>query len=336
MKILCSISSIEFNAEHFPGTFYSKEICHPIFYLPQKKLLSYTGKWAAGELTSTDSYLLFLAILKSSDRVNFRVPAFQTALTNSIVAQNMEFLVRTVIKINTVSTPALIFPEFAVTPDTKFLSNVHYWIEIWHKAYEDFRSGKIREYENRELAHREAALQRMIKNPHKPISEYASKIADWAIQAGNFPTFIIESPLSRASTSVKLTCAEYWKQIIIRCGKDEQVFSIPQADLKEVLEHCEENISVGSIYGHALFKLLRHGIEKHKNFLGLGDIDIAATTYQFLESSDSTEAANIKAQVDSAPQELPRLEQYPNKFAYLKAKLRYDMARKYRKNEEGE
>ena len=53
MKILCSMSGLEFDCDHFPGTFYAKELNHPIFYLPQKRLLTYTGKWAGGELTKT-------------------------------------------------------------------------------------------------------------------------------------------------------------------------------------------------------------------------------------------------------------------------------------------
>ena len=330
MKILCSYSSIEFNVEHFPGTFYSKEICHPIFYLPQKRLLSYTAKWAGGELTPTDSYLLFLAILKSSDRVEFRVPVFQTPFTPSLIAQNMEYLVRTVIKLNTVSTPASIFPSFVISQDTKFLSNVKYWIQNWEEAYNDFASGKAREYDDRKLIHRESALERMIKNPHKPISAYANQIAEWAIQAGDFPDFLVESPW----TKTKITYADFSKQIITKCAKEESIFSIPRKDIEELLEHCETNISIGSIYGHALFKILKVALDKHKNFLGLGDIDIGSTTYQFLDSDDSVESANIKAMIDSAPPELPKPEQYPNKLAYLRAKMRWDMKMKFKKDSE--
>ena len=112
MKILCSKSGIEFTAEHFPGTFFSRELSHPIFSLEQKKLLSYTGKWAAGELTPTDSYLLFLALLNSSEQIQFRTSCKRTPLTNSIVANNMEYLVRTVIKLNAIRTPGTLFPYF--------------------------------------------------------------------------------------------------------------------------------------------------------------------------------------------------------------------------------
>jgi hypothetical protein len=241
----------------------------------------------------------------------------------------MEFLIRTVIKLNTVVNPSVVFPSFAITPDTKYLSNVKYWIESWHQSYEEFRSGKFKDYDNRALAHREAALQRMIKNPHKSIGSYATQIADWANLAGSFPIFSLQSPFTR---NTQITCDQYWKQIIIKCARDDGIFSIPRKDLLKLTEHCETNIPIGSgIYSHALFEILRHGLEKQKNFLGLGDFDIAKTTYQFLESSDSTESANIKAMIDSAPVELPNPKSYPNKISYLRAKNRWDMAQKFKR-----
>jgi hypothetical protein len=324
MKLICARSGLEFEVSHFPGTFHSPEIFHPIFHIPQKRLLSYTGKWASGELTRTDSYLLFLAILASSDRVEFRIPAFRNEHTDAIVANNMEFLVRTVIKINTVTHPSAIFPQFTISPDTRYLQNVYHWIEIWDENYKEFLSGKFKDIDNRKLVHREAALQRMIKNPHKKVSEYSAQIADWASVAGSFPTFLTRSPY----TSLEIPISEYWKSIISKATRDEQLYSIPANDLQELLTHCEDNIPAGSIYSNSLFRVLRSAQAKQKNFLGLGDLD-AKTSYTILTDTDTAEAANMRALIDSAPDEEPRIEQYPTKFAYLKAKLRWDMAKKY-------
>lgn len=323
MRILCSISGLEFTAEHFPGEFYSREIHHPIFHLPQKRLLSYTSKWSAGELTRTDSYLLFLALLNSSDHIDWRVPVFRTERTDSIIANNMEYLIRTVIKLNAVQHPAAAFPRFAISPETKTLDNVHYWIETWEEAYSAFASGKGREYDDRKLIVRENALQRMIKNPHRSLRDYATQLAEWAAIAGSFPTFLIASP----STGLQIPCSEYWKSIIVKCSKDEYLYSIPRSDLAELLDHCEDNIPVGSIQSHALYKALHYARDKQINFLGLGDRDLSSS-YQLLEDATDTESANMKALIDSAPLEEPRVEQYPSKYQYLRAKLRWDMAKK--------
>lgn len=334
MKILCSISGLEFDCSYFPGTFYSREVFHPIFNLPQKRLLTYTSKWAGGELTPTDTYLLFIALLKSTDLVDFRVPVSRNEFTNSIIANNMEFLIRTVIKVNTIVHPTQVFHNVVVSPDTKFLTNVHYWIENWDEAYKNFQSGARRDIDDRKLVHRENALQRMIKNPHKSLSEYSSQIGEWACLAGNFPTFLTTSPYSKES---KIPLAEYWKSIISKCAKDEQLFSIPKKDLAELVEHCEENIPLGSIFSNALFKILRYAQTRQKDFLTFDgeDLDVPASgkgSYTILEQGTSAEAANMKALVDSAPKERPRKEQYPTHFQYMRAKLRWDMAQKFVKD----
>lgn len=326
MRVLCSISSIDFNVEHFPGYLSSREISHPIFYLPQKKLLGYLGKWSAGELTQTDSYLLFLSILNSTDLVHFRVPIFRDNRTDSIVAQNMEPLALTVSKLNTVLTPSFTFPNFATSSDNRFLHNVNHWIEAWNEAYEEFKSGRRRDADDRRLAIREKALEKLIRNPHKTVAGYARTLADWAADAGSFPIFMTQNPYS-SNPSAQITCAEYWKSIIIKAASRESIYAIDRADIVEILEHCEENIPIGSIYSNALFGVLRAALEKQKNYLGLGDIDISGGKYQFLTSSDTVETANLKAMIDSAPSDEPIPSEYPTKLAYLRAKMRWEMAR---------
>jgi hypothetical protein len=327
MKILCSLSGVEFTVEHFPGYLTSREVAHPVFSIPQKKLLPYISKWASAELTTTDSYLLFLSILNSSELVEFRVPAARSELTDSIVAQNMEALAKTVSRLNSVTNPSVVFPRYVISPETKYLTNVKYWIENWNDCWNDFQDGYSKQLDSRKLVVREAALERMIKNPHLPLSAYASKIAEWAAIAGDFPENLKTSPF----TGEKITVSEYWKEIIARCSREESIFSVPQSDIAYLLTHCETNISIGSIYSNALFKVLRHAIDKQKNFLGLGDMDLNKSKYQILSEDSTTETANLQAMIDSAPDHEPNQSEYPNKLAYLKAKLRWQTARKYTK-----
>jgi hypothetical protein len=332
MKILCAYSSIEFNVEHFPGSLTSREFYHPIFCLPQKKLLGYLHKWSHQELTPTDSYLLFLALLKSSDLVNFRVPAARSPKTDSIVACNMESLAKILCKLNSVSSPERIFPNYVISPDTKYLDNVQYWITNWEESFVEYSASQSKFIDQRnswqKLQHREHALERLIKNPHKPISEYSGILADWAAIAGDFPKFLVTSPF----TGLSISCDSYWKDIISRCARKDigLMFATNQilADIDELLEHCETSIPAGSIHSHLLFKLLRDTKEKKKNFLGLGDQDITKSTYAFLSPTDTVESANLSAMIQSAPTEEPKPESYPTKFAYMKAKMKWDLAKK--------
>jgi hypothetical protein len=325
MKALCSISSIEFEVQYFPGTLYSREVSHPVFYMPQKKLLAYLSKWSTpGAFTETDSYLLFLALLNSSELIHFRVPVFRDTHTAAIVANNMEHLAKTLIRINTVSTPSFNFPQFVITPETRYLQNVVHWINAWDDAYKDFKDGYRSAHENQKLIRREGALEKLIKNPYRNDNTYANAIAEWAAQAGEFPTFTINHP-----NGTKISCDDYWKQIIVRACKDDNIFAIDRKDLTELLEHCEEYIPIGSIYSNNLFKHLRHAMEKQKNFLGIGDIDISSKVgggYTFISPADSVESANIRAMIQAAPANEPKRESYPSQIAYMRALMRWTLA----------
>lgn len=334
MKILCSLSGIEFTCEHFPGTFHSREAHHPIFTLEQKKLLSYLGKWSQGGLTETDSYLLFLALLNSTELVNFRTAVYRTERTASIVANNIELLSRAIIKLNAVTNTSLVFPSYAITADTRTLDNINIWISNWLDEYTAWITnykGTRDGTESRKLILRETALERLIKNPHKPVSSYASQIADWAAVAGSFPQYLITSPFS----GMKIPMSDYWKNIISRCSRAESIFSVPRVDLEDLYEHCQLNIPPGSIYSNALFKVLKGAMEKQKNFLGLGDQDLSKTNYTLLKESTNVEDSNIKMMVDSAPKEAPRRDQYVKHFDYLRAKARWEVAIRYKKELDG-
>lgn len=327
MKILCSLSGLEFNCDYFPGTFYSREATHPIFHIPQAKLLNYLGKWGAGELTHTDSYLLILALLNSSDLVDFRTAVYKTEQTDSIVAQNMEPLARILIHMNTVRDTSLIFPRFVISPETRNLATLKSWIETWQECYADFVSGYTSAHDSQKLIARENALEKLIKSQHKTIDSYSGQLGEWAALAGKFPLGSIPNPFTRQQS----TLADYWKTLINKCSKGEAMYGIPKQDIEELLEHCETEIDAGSIYSNALFKVLRNALAKQGEFLGLGVLDMSKVTYQLLTEDTSAEAANMRRVIDNAPASAPTKESYPTKFAYFQAKLRWDMAQQLKK-----
>lgn len=320
MKILCAISGIEFQCEHFPAYLTSREVTHPIFHLSQKKLLSFIPKFSSSELTETDSYLLFLALLNSTDSVEFRVPCKRTANTSSIIYNQMQDLVIAVGKINLIQHPSFQLPRIAITPDTCTLSNVEYWIANWEASIDEWKDNFASYNQSRDLLMRENALEKLIRTPHKEI-QLATQIADWAELAGDFPHYVT------IVNNKEIQLSAYWKQIIRKCINKDAIFQIPLSDLDELITHCEDNIPHGSIYAHTLMEMLRSGKDKNKNFLGLGDWDLASSpiAYKILSDSDSVESANMEAICMSAPTELPKIQDYPSRFAWLKAKIKYDM-----------
>lgn len=326
MKILCAYSGIHFTCEHFPASLHARECYHPVFDIPQKKLLACLPKWVAHELTETDSYLLYLALLNSTSLVEWRVPAMQTERTRSIVANHMEPLVKTVGAMNLIKHPALALSKVAITPETKFLDTSHYWIANWNESINDFHTGYRQAIRHDRLVMRERALEKIIRDPEKKDTRYlARNLADWAADAGCFPQFTL------VFESRGMTCEEYWKIIIIRCINDEQVFKLHKPDIQELIEHCEENIEPGTIYHHALMQVLRNGLKRRDNYLGSFGGDIDAASYRILDAETSIEDANKLAMIADAPAEKPIESNYPSKIAYLRAKAKWDMATEYKK-----
>lgn len=330
-KILCAISGIQFSCDHVPMYLQSREAHHPIFNLPTPKLLGLYGKWIKQELTEIDSYLLFLALLDSTELMRWTIPAQRNAHTSSIVANNMSQLVHVIGQIDTIKHPSFALAQISISSETKTLENVKHWIESWSAAIVDFKDGYRLSYalqeKNRKLISRENHLSKLIKDQSRDPVEYARIVAQWAAVAGEFPeNGTTPNPLTGTRTSI----SDYWKDIITYCLKEEKMFSIPATDIHELIEHCEDNIDHGSIYAHTLMSILRTSIKKQKDFFGLGDFNLpAGPMFRILDGNANIEDANKLSMIAAAPTSEPRKEQYPNLIGYLRAKAKWDMAQAY-------
>jgi len=240
----------------------------------------------------------------------------------------MEDLIQIVGTINTLNKHKVgeVMTQIAITKENHTLANCHYWIANWENNLLDYKDSYVNERLHDDLAKRELALERLIRSPHREI-QMATQIANWAELAGKFPSFQISSPFGTMS------CVEYWKLIIRKCINSESIFSVPSSDITELIEHCEENIEHGSIYAHTLMQMLRSGLTKQNNFLGLGEWE--STPFILIsDSNDSVESANLALLIATAPTSEPRLVDYSSRFEWLKANSRWKLASAMRPNGE--
>lgn len=336
-RILCAYSGIEYKCEHMAVYLSSRESHHPIFDIPTSRLLQLTPRWLQGEQSHTENYLLYLALFNSTELMDFRVPAIMCADTPSIVAQNMDRLAAIVERIHTSGSTKvreiLHLPSFVISPDTKDLTSSHDWITLWENSYKDYADRYRSSTAAERLEHKETILERWIKDNTKDVSQYAGRLADWAYDAGKFEQLAGYEVLNEHNKIEVM--ASYWRRIIIACAKDEAIWSINKDDLQDLIEHCEEHIYHGSIYSHTLMSLLRAGAERKRNFLDLGDIDVGSNgiSFRILDADASVEDANKLALIDSAPVNKPVESNYPNKLAYIKAKLNWQMAQDYKETQ---
>lgn len=312
----------------------SNEYYHPLFAVPKKKLLNLTKDWAARRLSPTEEYLLYLALLHSTELIIWRSQARYTEKTPKIIASNMEALVQMIGKIDIIRHPAFVLPKMTITYDTGDLATSFYWVQAWMHNYkefmEDFIDARTREEVKVRVERREYSLARLIKDQNVIPEKLANNIAEWAEDACEFPVYEINHPLQKGK---RVPINEFWKEMIRACVKEEQIWRYSEGQFDKLIEHVEENLqneSMGSIYSHALMKLLRGGLEKREAYTGFGDIDLAGKTTQFrlMGSETSAEDANLIAAIQSAPLTEPKKENYPTLGAFIRAKLNFDAARR--------
>lgn len=343
MNLSCPYSGLYYKIPGFTN-FPPISQPHPIFSVPQSTLLSpaQITRWAEQSLTAQECYLYFLALLRSSELVTFRSPAIYISqdsiagiLQQAVIATCMERLLRLLEKQSLLPQTTHIFPRLVISntiPETQNLSAIPDWLGTWEQAIQDAVNAYKSISLSQKIITREHALERLIKSPDTAPHVLANQLAEWAALAGAFPstqTQYIESQKR------EMTLGEYWKLIIRACAKEERIWYIPKQDLEELISHCEDNIPHGSIYASALMRFLRNGRSAQFNYLGLGDIDLspvsnACVPFRILDGETSKEDANKLAIIDTAPSSPPIRKDYPSEMAFIAARLKYDMAVKYR------
>lgn len=315
-NIVCAISALPFKCSYVPMTLSRREYEHPIFHLTQKKLLDLYASYNEDKLTDIESYLLFVALLKSTDSVTFSSPCELTTSTAKIVAANIGNLVSIIWQSNVIQHPSFKQPRFFIRKDTSNLDNIKVWIKAWESNINDFKSGMDRESMRDKLQKVENTLSKFIHTPEAGKVRLASATAEWADKAAEFPS----------------NKRDAWKLIIRKCYNLEAMFSTSKSDLIEIKLFCEDNIEAGSIHYHTLMKTLRTGIANHNDFLGLGAVsDIGGAGYTLLPTDTTIEDANILSIIDKAPDSIPVQSSYPTKLAFLRAKTAYIVAVRHKK-----
>lgn len=329
-KILCSYSGLQFRCEHMPLSLSDHETAHPTFFLPAKKLAGLYSLYLDGKLSVEEEWLLFLAYLKSSGCVEFRVPAKFTANTRALIATQFEQLVAVVTKVSSLRAGSRIVPaKVAITPATATLENLPHWLALWEQTYQDYLAGFDAHQKITELAEIEERLLRL-QGQRAPSSQgrYNSLLADWAAKAFDFPQFLIQD------AGKPTTLSNYWRLIIRSCQSGERIFQFPRQDIQELYDHCCERIEGQPQWGIDTLQLISYGLELHSDFLGLGDPDLAGKPISFTlidgeqHTADAVQQANLAAIIAAAPKTCPRREDYPTEFAYMKAKVNWQLANK--------
>ena len=315
-RITCAISGIRFecsylesiNLNHTAGYF------HPIFAVNYTSLHHLYSKHCRGQLTSNDSYLLFMAFLHSSGKIEWRYPCSlnpNNIQTKKIVENNLAQLIAVLEKSAVIHHPSFKQPSFKVTHENCSLAQIPSWIRAWQDNIKEFQLGRVSIQEQQDLIKVENKLSYLILSGEKP-EKFSAVISNWASQAAAFP-----------EDKDKL-----YQRTIRSCFNATKMFKTPLSLLKEIKDFCECNIEAGSIHFHTLHNVLKEGISNHIDYLGGVSLKSNYTLLPPLVGGirRERELKNI-AELDviaaAASKDYPREDEYPNKLEFIKAKLAY-------------
>jgi hypothetical protein len=302
MQINCPISGITYTCSHIP---VSMSQVHPIFTLPYPSLIRlYTANFHSDTTTPTDQYLTFLAILNSIEALNWRVPCTlkpSSPITSKLIANNIAQLIAVVERTNAITIASFEQPGYAITSDNSNLEDIDAYIAAWQYNIDNHHHAYRQDKLDKKVSEVELKLQYLINSGEELLT--AVKIAEWAHLTATFPNDSIER----------------YKLIIRSCYNANKMFSYKVTEIEEVRDYCYASILPGSIYMHKLIEVLQHGIELNRNYLG----------YTILDTNTPSDLDIILATAPTAP---PRAEDYPDKMALLKAKIKYSIALSEAKN----
>lgn len=183
MHILCPISGEDF----FSSMDFKNEPAittpHPIFSLPPRSLLAKAKKYGNQRYTEKEEKLLFLALLNSTEAVEWEVPGSPTP---QVVSKNLDTLFKLVAWFQEVKGYSLTLPKMRVSLLNNSLENINIFISAWYEIRQEWMSQSSRKLLADVIEHREQLLDKLIHSP-RSTEQYAKKLISWALIAANVP-----------------------------------------------------------------------------------------------------------------------------------------------------
>jgi hypothetical protein len=323
--VTCAISGVTMDIPSFPklNIQHTAGYLHPIFAASTKQLDSLYSSYARNQLSIKEGYLLLLATLHSTGKVNWEVPVSlipSSKLADSVVHSNLPLLMEVTAKTAVIQLPSFKQPQYTVRADNSNLATLKNYLLAWQRNLDTFQENKVASRYADSLRKVENKLSRLIRGSESTAT-YTKIVAEWADKAAGFP----------------LDKAEQWKRIIESCFLEDRMRNVDLAALQELKEYCDINLEVGTLHYFKLMEVLREGVVRHSNYLGeyslLGNLSASSMLgHNYLDTIGSSlldekaGSAAVAAIVADAPTSAPIESDYPTKLAYIKAKLAYRIA----------
>lgn len=312
MIVTCSLTGLEFRTQYLGKVKVYQQ--HPVFSLPLPNLLAQAENWITGKLSDTETKLLFLALLKSTDLVTFSSREGDKAnyINPSIktINSNMERLLSTCTWIENYSA-AVTFPRFIVTKNNHSLDNISIILDAWANA-KNLARENYSEKTTREILDKKAeALDKLLRKVYDKPKTYPRILGTWALDVANCPTYLRDS----------------WLDMF--CRKGTALWNTDKEDYELLLDYFETNAvfmeytSNGNLKALTTLRYLRELVkENQEGCLGsLTSFSIVENDFELNSLQAITNSTNSNINAVVLGEKFPVAEDYNNRLDFIKAKI---------------
>lgn len=337
MKAICPYSGIIYTTQAFSFSSLKTVAPHPAFSASIEQLRSLLPDYAAGSMSDTDKRLLFLALLKRTELVEFKHPA---SPNNATIAANIIPLLNTLEWGNRTS-PIFKTPRFSITKENCHINNIRHWINAWHESKFSYYNGQQAIQHRDALKLREDALWKLINDGLRRTSDYARQLGKWAIDSTfteKEEKITVTYKDIKTKKTVTTSLREYW--IMLFTLKDNlDILNTHTPDLEEMYHFFEE--AFADNLTAVPLTILRHVsdiLTKNKRgwdqYFGMtdepGEEELTAvmegkTVFTVVSTMNTAAEAAAKMQkmIDETPAGEPFPHQFSSRIEYLQAHARW-------------
>lgn len=311
MKVICTKTNIEFTAAGFNQFYIRSE--HPLFSAEYATLLEIAEIWRLGELSEGESRVLFIALLNSTGKLDWKTKTPATP-SEEIVQKYMEQVLLAVNWIHIIGYRTNL-PTIAINSSTQSMTNIGSLLNTWNNIQKEVTSGVHMLAAREKIEASQIKVRKLIIGNKEDTEAYARNLARWFLLAANVPKGSIPHP-----SGVDTNLHEYWTELFLLKGM--AVYSASVTDLEEILETMTDKLPMNSQYAVAAYQHINAIYQAAK-----GGILAALTgpdNYVIL-SGDSAEVVAVARGAEQAGEAAPEEKDFGTRTAYLLARARWKL-----------
>jgi hypothetical protein len=276
--------------------------------------------------SEVEKRLLYLAVLNTSNLVEWQTIARPSKLTMEKTFHDMMKIVQWVRFAEYKLARIVAFPQYIISKDTEDLLSIQAWVKALYDIRDKLDRKELDRDKNAALLQRELEIKRELNVANSVGSAFTPNLAKWALDL----------------CDITPRHPDYNRWMKVMCVKTNEAWIIELSDFMELREMLHDNLpfleenpqAISVIHQiNLLIKECRKGFTD-LTFFG-NESKSEVEDFEILEDgSESKRLIKINRHTQNVPTDMPIPSQYDNRFKYLQAKAKWEIAQQQKQMEE--